>query len=152
MRIFPYYFETLVLPISADDVTQILLKNTGHQDKEPNQSKKFTGLVETPLFRISEKLQRPDNFIPLIKGKIESTTKGSIIFTSYNLLFSTALFVAFWSVITLLLSFLFLFEFNHPLYSAISFGAFLLNYLFTSANFHRKVKGARQTFYNLFTT
>ena len=151
MKVFPYYYETLVLPVSSNKVSQILMENTSnHHDKE-NLHSKFIGHVESDNFRISERLNRPDNFIPLIRGTIENTSKGSIIFTSYNLLFSTALFVAFWSFVTLMLSLIFLFKLNQPVYSALALGAFLFNYFFTSVNFHRKVKVTRETFYSLFT-
>ena len=152
MKIFPHYYETLVLPFSSNKVKQILIDNTLVPGDNKNSEKKFAGHIEADNFRISEKLNRPDNFIPLIRGSVENTSKGSIIFTSYNLLFSTALFVAFWSFVTLMLSIIFLFKYNQPVYSAIALFAFLFNYLFTSANFHRKVKGARETFYSLFTS
>lgn len=151
MRIFPYYHETLVLPLASENVIQILLEQTFVKGVSLSANQKFTGIINSDSFRISEKISRPDNFIPLIKGKIEKTSKGSIIFTSYNLLFSTALFLSFWSIITLMLTLIFLFQFDQPIYSGISFAAFVFNYLFTAANFHRKVKSARQTFYSLFT-
>ena len=152
MRILPYYHETLVLPFTSDKVIQILSENTIHPvERNSGHQKKFVGMIEAESFRISEKLNRPDNFIPLIKGSIEKTSKGSIIFTSYNLLFSTALFVSFSSVVTMLLCLLFLFQFNNNLYAIISMAAFIFNYYFTSTHFHRKVKGSRRAFYSLFT-
>ena len=151
MRIFPYYFETLVLPLSSEKVVQVLLKNTSPPKVESESKSLFLGHVDSHTFRISEKINRPDNFVPLIKGTIENTSKGSIIFTSYNLMFSTALFVAFWSIVTLVLALILILKFNESLYSAISLGAFFLNYVITSINFHRRVKDARQTFYSLFT-
>ena len=152
MNFVPYYFETLVLPFTSVEVLEIINLNiiNGNASQE-NKDRTYMGSISKSKFRIYEKLNRPDNFLPVIRGRIESTSKGCIIFTSYNLLFSTALFLSFWTIVTLLLFILFLFEFNQTLYSAISLLACILNYLFTSNQFHRRAKKSRSSFYSLFT-
>jgi len=152
MNFVPYYFETLVLPFPSEEVFDIINLNTitRHASQE-YKDQLFIGSISKRKFRIYERLNRPDNFLPVIRGRIESTSKGCIIFTSYNLLFSTALFLSFWTIVTLFLFILFLFEFNQILYAALSLLACILNYVFASNQFNRKVKKSRETFYSLFT-
>jgi len=153
MKFLPYYFETVVLPLDADEVSEILIRNTNTiKSESEGSSKKFQGEISKRKFRINEKLGRPDNFLPIIKGKIEPTSKGCIIFTNYNLMFSTAVFVSFWTIVTLLLALLFLFQYEQVIYAAISLVVCLVNYLFTANLFHRKVRISKDVFYSLFTS
>jgi len=154
MKFLPYYFETVVLPLDADEVAKVIVRNTYIilKGERAETNKKFQGVISRRKFRISQKLNRPDNFLPTIRGKIEPTSKGCIIFTTYNLLFSTAVFVSFWTIVTLLLAILFLFQYQQSVYASISLLVCMVNYLFTANHFHRKVRISKNVFYSLFTT
>lgn len=63
----------------------------------------FNGKVGKNGFAISQIVNRPNNFLPLIKGKIEGGQSGSLVHLEFSLFPSVKYFLVFW----LLLMFLF---------------------------------------------
>lgn len=61
----------------------------------------FTGYVLSDRFRVSLKITKPNNFLPLVKGTIESSSSGSIVFMTYSLFPSTKVFMIFWLLFSL---------------------------------------------------
>ena len=151
MRLLPLYQETLVLPFSAQETAWRLKQLTRPLEKgveypeELEISFLFNGWVKKNRFRLSRRVQHPENFLPLMAGRIEGTSVGSILFIRYRLFFSAALFLIFWTVISLLLSLFFLFFHQQYLYATIALGLGMGNYLIATKNFHLQIRNSRKT-------
>jgi type IV secretory pathway TrbL component len=73
-------------------------------DYTPEDIFLFNGKVSDTGFAISQMVQKPDNFLPLIKGKVEHTSSGSLIYVKYVLFPSVKFFLGFWFMLMLLFS------------------------------------------------
>lgn len=150
MHLLPYFQETLVIPWSGEETVRKLKQATRPLEKGvdyPDEIEKgflFNGWVKENRFRVSRKIKHPENFLPLIIGRVEGTSAGSILFVQYNLFFSSALFLVFWSVITILLSLFFLFLEKNFIYAAAAGTLGLLNYIIATKNFHLQIRSSRQ--------
>lgn len=111
-----------------------------------NKGYSFNGSVGNNGFRISLKVDKADSFLPLIKGHIEPTAKGSIIFLHYSFFPSTEFFLGFWSVLSFLLTVFFLSVNQDWVFAALSALAGIGNYTFAFFNFKRKVKQSQKLF------
>lgn len=138
MILIPAKDETIVLPIDFITVFNKLVNQIDMDNGNPN--KLFNGRINNNIFKISQKIKRPDNYIPLIIGKIEETSKGSIIFLKYRLMFSTKMFLIFWSVILILLTLFFSIMYEAYLYAGIAAVLGGINYAIVYYNFKKKVK------------
>lgn len=105
----------------------------------------FNGWVKETRFRISRKVRHPENFLPIIIGDIEGTSTGSILFIRYRLFFSSALFLIFWSAISLLLCLFFLLVHKQYIYAFIALSLGILNYVIATKNFHLQIRSSRRT-------
>jgi len=147
--------DTLVLSHSAREVTKFLELNTAPINRKAysnsGPSYLFNGWVRKNKFCLSRKINRPDNFLPLIQGSIDETSLGSILFINYRLFPSTLYFLLFWSVLTCMIAVFFLVIHNMLVYGLVSLGLGVVNYLITFAKFHRETKKTRsllQDFFN----
>lgn len=148
MTLIPRKRETLISAFPArmvisrlSRVTQPALRTqsgTGRDDI------RFNGHVGQSSFKISRKVNYPQNYLPLIKGSIEETSRGCIIFLSYRLFFSSLMFFMFWTVVTFLIGTFFLAYAGDYLYASIAFGSGIINYLVTVLNFNKQVKLSRK--------
>ncbi len=146
MYLFPTEREILVLPYTKEEIFKKLwkvskpVKSADLIPDVPEQNFLFNGWVKENHFRLSRKILRPDNFLPIIDGRIEGTSKGSIIFLKYRMFFATITFLVFWSVVTLLIAFYFyLFE-KIYLYAALSLLIGVMNYVIALLNFKKQVR------------
>lgn len=64
----------------------------------------FNGNVKESAFAISQIVNRPNNFLPLIKGKIEGSEKGSLVYLEFSLFPSVKYFLVFWILLMCLFS------------------------------------------------
>lgn len=141
----PKKTETLVLPTSSQKLMERLDRivytfENKKEDQFEKSSYLFTGTIDHNDFILSLKLQRPDNFIPLITGKIEDTSKGSIVFIKYTLFKSTRMFLVFWTVLIFLLAIVLIAIQGKVWYGSVALMVSLANYSVTVINFRRKVK------------
>lgn len=154
MQLFPSHSEILVSSMSKEEVLQKLgkvTKNINYLDFEANKEDtyKFNGTIQEDGFSISLIIKKADSFLPLIKGRIESTKTGIILFLDYSLFPGSVFFLAFWSVICISLSALFSYFIPKP---ELATGIFLvgaLNYWFAWAHFKQKIKISQELFYKL---
>ena len=150
MRLLPYFQETLVLPWSMEDTAMRLRALTRPLDKgyeypeEMERGFLFNGWVKKNQFSISRKINHPESCLPLIIGRIEGTSAGSILFVRYRLFASSAMFLIFWSIISLLFGLFFIFAHVNYLYSAVIFGLGILNYIIAVKNFHLQIRSSRK--------
>ena len=139
MEYLPFRSETLVLPYDASELQARLTKVI-----RPVRNKYQQKTGENDEFTISRIIKQPENFLPLITGKIEATSVGCILFLKYRMFFSTNLFLGFWSVVTFLMTLLFVMGYNNYLYATVCFGFGVVNYSIAVANFNIQVRQSKK--------
>jgi len=145
MHLFPYKQETIVLPFEAKEALSLIESVTGPVSRVISREDDvlFNGTFYGDAFTISKKVNYPQNYLPLIKGRVEKTRLGSIIFLEYELFFSSRMFLGLWTVLAILIAaFLAIFP-NEYEYSAISLSAGTINYIVSLMNFNKQVKESR---------
>jgi GT2 family glycosyltransferase len=103
----------------------------------------FNGTIADYKFRISKKISHADNFLPLIVGKIESSSKGSILFITYRMFPSTLVFMGFFCLMLLLAALFFLLVEKNWTTSVFLFFILTGIYLISVLDFNQKVKISR---------
>ena len=150
MHLLPYQQETFVLPYAAAEALNRLRPFTrpvdkGYEYSEPDEKRfLFNGVIYTNSFRISRIVLKPENFLPLLVGRLEATSVGSLLFIQYRLFFSTTLFLVFWSVVCLLLTLFFLIYHEAWLYASVAFGIGCVQYVIAVKNFSWQVGRSRR--------
>lgn len=147
--ILPIVRETVVSAHSADKIKENLRKVIlpGKRIGLAREGYLFTGSIKENAFDITRIISRPENFMPQVQGKIETTSSGCIIFLKYTLQFSSRMFVVFWSLSTLFFA-LFLWFLQLDVFLGLgAMVAMILNLAITHINFRRKLKTTRQTLY-----
>ncbi len=149
----------MVLPFGMNEVlvrltsATKLINNDQEEDVESievDQKWLFNGRIRDNTFTVSLIIKQPQNYLPLVKGNIEPTTFGSIVFLKYKLFFSTNLFLIFWTILSFLLTLFFLIAYDKYVYALLSMLFGISNYLITMANFNKQVKKTQQVFHELF--
>ena len=123
MNIFPNHTEVLVSSFSCEEVARkitTVTRKVNYMDYRDYavESYQFNGEIDKGNFRLSLIIKRADSFLPLIRGRIEPTKTGCILFLKYSLFPSSVFFLAFWSIITALFGAFFIFYENQWLYAA----------------------------------
>jgi hypothetical protein len=101
MKLLPYQNSILVLPFTAEELAIKLRQKVKplSEDEYLSQTSDdmfgFNGWVKNNKFRLSRRIKHAENFLPLIAGRIEATSKGSIVFITYRLFPSTLFFMSF---------------------------------------------------------
>lgn len=154
MKLLPVHNESIVLHergeaflIRLGEATRMVEKQT--DTYEPQGNKLFNGIVWENGFNISIMIRRPNNFLPLIQGEVVATDDACLLSLKYRLFPSTARFVIFWSILTVLLSLFFAIPYHAFLYAAISFSLGSVNYLLTLENFKIQVRKSRRIFHKI---
>ena len=85
MNWLPFGRETLVSALSKEELLDRLAAVTRGTRPEglPELGPLFYGQVGVHGFRISRVIEKGDNFLPLLLGKVEDTPRGSILFVRY---------------------------------------------------------------------
>jgi hypothetical protein len=154
MNPFPNHSEVLVSSFSKKEVEErltMVTRDVNFLDYEERLQKgfKFNGKLGKDAFRLSLVVDKPDSFLPLILGKIESTPKGCILFLQYRLFPSSAFFLGFWTVVTLALSMFFGFVSQKPIYALLCLLACVGNYYFAWNYFKRKISLSKGIFHQI---
>jgi hypothetical protein len=151
MRLLPLYQETIVLPMDEQEtawrleqVIRPLVKDVEYSD-EAEANFLFNGWVKGNRFRISRRIRHPENFLPIMIGRIEGTSVGSILFIQYRLFFSAAMFLIFWTIICLLMSLFLLIFHQEYIYAAVAFGLGVSNYVIATKNFYIQIRSSQKT-------
>ena len=147
---WPTEHETLVVPVPALTVVDRLRGAT--QPPVPYERKAlsdqdtvlFNGQVKKHSFRLSQKITRPNNFLPFITGTIEPTLQGCLLFVRYRLFTMTIVFLVFWLIVTLGFGAYLAHYEQLYYYSATSVGVGFLNYGVALLNFRKQVGISRR--------
>ncbi|WP_200975441.1 hypothetical protein [Echinicola sp. 20G] len=155
VKYLPHHTEVLVSSMTCEEVITRLYHVTqevdylSHPSSQSDNEQLFNGKVEETTFRLSKVVTRADSFLPLIKGNIEPTRTGCIIFLDYSLFPGSAFFMIFWSVITLAMGIFFFFAAGQPVFGLVSLAVGVGNVLFAWSHFKRKVKQSQHIFHEM---
>lgn len=154
MDIFPHHSEILVSSFSCEEVVRKITAVTRKIDyldyrEYSVKSYQFNGKIDESRFRLSLVIRRADSFLPLIRGKIEPTKTGCILFLKYTLFPSSIFFLAFWSVITLFMAIFFFFYENQWIYATACLTAGIGNFAFSWFYFKSKLKQSQSIFHQM---
>ncbi|HCM77756.1 MAG TPA: hypothetical protein DIS90_15340 [Cytophagales bacterium] len=148
MTLLPEHYETIVLTkpaleilgkVSSVTSSKLLLQNR----EAPHYL--FSGWIKGDHFRIAIKINRPNNYIPLVIGRVESTSSGCIVLVKYKLFPVTKMFLIFWSFFIVMIGIFTSYQYQSIIY--FLFSAILLGVVHwvTWSNFKIQLKVTRQT-------
>lgn len=154
MPFFPKHSEVLVSALKKEEVLErldVVTRDPNFLDYESRNESgyQFNGTLGIESFTISLVITKADSFLPLIKGKLEDTPSGSILFLDYTLFPGSVFFLGFWSSVTILLFFFFGFMADKPGFALISLFVGIGNYVFAWKHFMRKIKVSQKIFHEL---
>lgn len=103
--ILPNSSRTIVTILELSEVYDRLRSATTKQALTQNSisARKiaFVGTIQPDRFTISLKVTRPNNFLPVVRGRLESTHSGCLIFMKLGLFPSTRTYLIFWLLFVL---------------------------------------------------
>jgi hypothetical protein len=144
INLLPSHDETLVLPVSAIEVFNRLSRVIGNDvSAKQDRSILFSGWIKQDRFRISQKINRPNNYIALIRGKIEPTSSGCLVFIDYQLFSTTRLFLIFWLLFTFLFTTALSYLYSSMWYLLAGVSTVACMYWITRSNFRIQLKIVR---------
>jgi hypothetical protein len=148
MNWLPFGRETLVSALSKEEVLDRLAAVTRGTRREglPEIRPLFNGRVEEDGFRLSQVIEKGDNFLPLLLGKVEDTPRGSIIFVRYQIFATTRFFLWFWTLVLLAFSLFFLLVTNQFLQGGACLFLSGVNYALAVFFFHRQLVPSKKLF------
>ncbi len=148
MNWLPFGRETLVSALSKDEVLDRLAAVTRGARAEglPEIRPLFNGRVEADGFRLSRVIDKGDNFLPLLFGRVEDTPRGSILFLRYQLFATTRFFLWFWTGVLLAFSLFFFLATQQLLQGAVCFFLSAINYALAVFFFHRQLEPSKKLF------
>lgn len=105
IAVLPKSSRTLVTILKPQEVFQRLRDATTRQvlmqNKVSLRDVVFVGSVQPDRFNISLKVRRPNSFLPVIRGRLEPTQSGCLIFMNAFLFTSTRTYLIFWLLFVL---------------------------------------------------
>ena len=148
MNWLPFGRETLVSALSKEEILDRLAAVTRGTRREglPEIRPLFNGSVEEDGFRLSRVIEKGDNFLPLLLGKVEETPRGCIIFVRYQIFATTRFFLWFWTLVLLAFSLFFLLVTNQFLQGGACLSLTGVNYALAVFFFHRQLVPSKKLF------
>ena len=136
----PQKTNTLVVPLTSDEVLIRLDEATNPPTTNPNKFTPLMGRIDEDRFQLALRARRPNGFVPIATGKIEKTSNGCLIFLTYTLMPSTRFYLLFCSLVILLVGALTAFYSKDILLCVLALASVVLIHLIAWANFklHRK--------------
>ena len=139
IKFYPSEEETRLVLLSSDQLHERFEKHV-QRIKERSSSSDlkdflFNGIWNDEGFSISLKLKISNNFIPIIHGDYLESDDGILIRLTYEMFPATKKLLAFWTVLTILITLFFTGLYQAWMYGAISFGFCIVNYILSRENF-----------------
>jgi hypothetical protein len=113
ISIYPSVNETLVFTRSREEIYLLLIRAINNPVAHDGIPKTLKGWVEDDRFELTITLRRQHLFMPLVRGRIEQTSKGSLVFLEYVLFPGTRLLITFWTVIIPIVSVVIGYKYDH---------------------------------------
>jgi hypothetical protein len=147
----PSFHETIVLPRSADAVQDLLMRATSNKLFRQSDEDQlfFNGWVQKYRFRFSLRRLRANHYLPLVIGKVEATSSGSILFVDYKLIPTTRVLLVLWTLLLTLGAFIVSYQLKNNYYLLGGTGAILLIHAIVHSNFRLQLKPTRSTLHHL---
>lgn len=148
MNWLPFGRETLVSALAKEEVLDRLAAVTRgtRTERLPEIRPLFNGRMEVDGFRLSRVIEKGDNFLPMLLGKVEDTPRGSIIFVQYQLFSTTRFFLWFWTLVLLAFSLFFFLVTNQFLQGGVCLSLLGINYALAVFFFHRQLEPSKKLF------
>ena len=148
MNFLPFGRETLVSALSKEELLDRLAAVTRGARREglPEIRPLFNGSVGEDGFRLSRVIEKGDNFLPLLIGKVEATPRGSILYVHYQLFSTTRFFLWFWSGVLLAFSLFFFSVSQQLLQGGLCLSLMGINYALAVFFFHRQLLPSKKLF------
>jgi hypothetical protein len=147
MNLLPQDSETFVVSRKAHEVQIVLAQASVSenlvQNRKEHVEKLFVGWVKENKFQLSIRPKRPNSFLPVMKGKMESTSTGSILFVTYNLFPSTRLYLSFWSLFSVITGIILFFQLSTVYVPVATIGVLVSIHYIAWANFKMQVRISR---------
>ena len=151
ISLLPAYHETIVLPKGATQIYQTLSAATSNKPFIQSDEKElfFNGWVREGKFRLSLRVHRANNYLPLVIGQIESTSSGSILLVDYVLFPTTRLLLTLWTILLTLGSLIGSYQFKNILYLFGGLGIIILINAIVWSNFKLQLKPTREAIHHI---
>lgn len=156
ISVIPFHNTVIVLPCGTDLVNYQLKKYTIKPSEHPSnryqdlKGKLFSGNILANEFTVSRILRTQNVFIPIVKGRIEDSKKGCIVFLKFNMLKSPIMLLVFWTILCILLAVFFFFVQNMPYYAFFSLFFVFFNYTVAMLNFNKEVEHTKNLLQQIF--
>jgi hypothetical protein len=154
VTLLPGHYETFVLDQTQEQVIKKISGVTTAKVRFQNQlgvQYRFTGWVKKNRFRIALKITKPNNYIPLIIGKVDPTINGCLIFVNYQLFPVTKMFLLFWSFFILLAGIISTYQYQSYFYAAVTLLVLGAIHWITWSNFKIQLRLTRKTLLEILT-
>jgi hypothetical protein len=155
LNIFPYYSQTFVSASSQEEILEKIREATKENiafKESAYTTYQFNGTVGETSFQLSRIVQQANSFLPMLKGSVEATKIGCIIFVGCEMFYTTKVLLAIWTVLPLFIFIFNLFLANGLFYAFLALFFGLFNYIVTVANFHRQRKISMEVFSKVINT
>ena len=151
ISLLPAFHETIVLPSVASKIFQTLSAATSNKPFQQSDEKNlfFNGWVKEEKFRISLRVHRANNYLPLVIGQIEFTSTGSILLVDYVLFPTIRLLLTLWTILLTLGSLITSYQAKNILYLVGGFGIIVLIHAIVWSNFKLQLKPTRQALHRI---
>lgn len=142
--ILPNSSRTIVTILELSEVYDRLRSATTKQALTQNSisARKiaFVGTIQPDRFTISLKVTRPNNFLPVVRGRLESTHSGCLIFMKLGLFPSTRTYLIFWLLFVLVAGLIVSRQYESPLLLAAPLLLDLIILWIAWANFNMQLR------------
>ena len=151
ISLLPAFHETIVLPQEATKVFQKLSTTTSNKPfiQSDEKSLFFNGWVKEEKFRISLRVHRANNYLPLVIGQIESTSSGSILLVDYVLFPTIRLLLTLWTILLMLGSVIGSYQTKNILYLLGGILIIVVIHAIVWSNFNLQLKPTREALHNV---
>lgn len=141
MILFPFKEKTLVSSFSKEEVIGKIARRTQIIGGEFLIEKPlFNGKFSNGKFRLSRSVNYSQNYLPLVKGQVEDTSLGSIVFLKLRLFPAAKLYLIVFSSLSFIIGLIFLLLSGFIAGGIISFAIGAINYILLTVNFQRKAE------------
>lgn len=139
----PTFHETIVLARSGKDIRGRLAAITSNDMPTPDSSFWFTGWVLKDRVRLILRVTRPGPYAPVVKGQIEETSTGCILFLRFSLMPNMEWMLRFWYGVLLVGSLSFTYLTRQPLGVVAGLLTAVLIWFVVRSNFYLHLRPLR---------
>jgi hypothetical protein len=147
--LYPSETESLVISHEWEEVSSRISRALDTPFTVNDMTLHLAGWIKDFQFELTVKMRRIQFFNPRVRGTIEATSKGSLLFITYSYFPGTKVLLTFWSVVLPLLSILFFIESGNALYPAGCFLLVIFIHVMARANFAMHMKLTRKILHEL---